>query len=165
MYQFLSEHFLGLDRRTQFLSEFLRWHFAKKSQNLSKRVMRDLGVLSGVLLFAIVNYIITTLAQIHKLLISRLIICPHCPLHCVHFLSINLLPCYSPRNNMLKIFCVSRLLYFWIPDLESRHATTCHTATCAACEWLVLLFKVLSRIPYDKQRPLKKTISSSFYRL
>ena len=35
-------------RRTQFLSEFLRWHFAKKSQNLSKRVMRDLGVLSGV---------------------------------------------------------------------------------------------------------------------
>ena len=104
----------------KFIRTALR-HFAKKSQNLSKRVMRDLGVLSGVLLFAIVNYIITTLAQIHKLLISRLIICPHCPLHCVHFLSINLLPCYSPRNNMLKIFCVSRLLYFWIPDLESRH--------------------------------------------
>ena len=40
---------LATCHQTQFLSEFLRLHFAKKCQNLSKRVMRDLGVLSGVL--------------------------------------------------------------------------------------------------------------------
>ena len=34
----------------KFIRTALR-HFAKKSQNLSKRVMRDLGVLSGVLIY------------------------------------------------------------------------------------------------------------------
>jgi hypothetical protein len=36
-HQFLSERYLGLCHRTQFLSGFLRWHFAQKSQNLSEQ--------------------------------------------------------------------------------------------------------------------------------